>query len=370
MTKTLNQNPAREAEICAFLDKSGWQGATRAHLTGDASHRHYERLTHRAHGAALLMDAPPDPHDAPLAPGQKSYGEIAHLADDCLPFVAIGKYLKARGFSAPEIFAFDIHKGLILLEDLGDASFGPLIASSDDPGAMAAMLYEQAILTLAEVHAIPVPQKLPVAAGLDFDLPPFDGPALHIETELLLDWYAPTMLGTQIPQDERTAFHEIWDRLISLTSVGDPVLIQRDYHSPNLIWLAEREGLARVGMIDFQDGMRGSRAYDVASLLQDARRDVPEALEQELLETYLKHSPEIDREQFLTTYAILATQRVSKIIGIFCRLWKREGKDAYLKHLPRQWAYLDRNLAHPALSDYAEWIHRNVPPDRRQLLEE
>jgi aminoglycoside/choline kinase family phosphotransferase len=361
MSSLLSASPEREAEIHAFLDASGWQSAARAHLTGDASNRRYERLHNKSLGSALLMDAPPDPNDTPLAPGQKSYGEIAHLASDCRPFVAIATYLKERGFSAPEIMAFDIERGLILLEDLGDATFGSMIAGSANPKATQNMLYEQAALALAQLHRDPVERCLKVPSAFDYDLPPYDPSALHIETELLLDWFAPAMLGQEIAQQERDQFHDIWEHLIESASFGDEVLVQRDYHSPNLIWLAERRGIARVGMIDFQDGMRGPCAYDLVSLLQDARRDIPEQVEQQLRSAYLQARPGLDREGFDASYAILGAQRCSKIIGIFFRLWKRDGKKNYLQHLPRMWQYLDRNLTHPKLNHYRQWIERNVP---------
>jgi len=140
----------------------------------------------------------------------------------------------------------------------------------------------------------------------------------------------------------------------------------RDYHSPNLIWLPERFGVARVGLLDYQDAVMGAPAYDLMSLLQDARRDVPENVETELYAYYwqqLEHNDiAYDREDFDIAYAILGAQRCTKILGIFARLADRDNKPAYLAHIPRVRAYLERNLQHPYLKDLKHWFDCHLPP--------
>ncbi len=356
----------RDKEIQDFLYVTGWQEATRSHVAGDASNRRYERVRRGDGTTAILMDAPPDPLDQPLDGGREAYGDIAHLAKDCRPFVAVARYLKARGLSAPEIFHYDFERGFILLEDLGDQVFGSLIDKDDDPQSQAQQLYETAVDVLIEFHRQETPPVLPIDGDGDYQLPTYDPPALTIEVELMLDWYAPAKLNKDIEASERKAFAAIWSELIPQATIDQSALTLRDFHSPNLILLPKRRGVQRVGVIDFQDGLLGSPAYDLMSLGQDARRDVPRDLERRLVERYLAGHPDIDPEAFRTAYAVLGAQRNSKIIGIFCRLWKRDGKPGYLQHMPRLWDYLGRNLEHAALSDYKAWIDRNIPADSRK----
>ncbi|MGB7008996.1 MAG: phosphotransferase, partial [Pseudolabrys sp.] len=292
--------------------------------------------------------------------GGKPYSAIAHLAENVTPFVAMALALRGRGFSAPAIFAADREAGLLLIEDLGDE----LVVNGDPPAPIESR-YEMATDLLAELHQDQLQEVLPVEPGVNYRLPRYDMDAFLIEVELLLDWYLPK-LETRVSDAKRDTYRTLWrDALLPMTS-GEQTWVLRDIHSPNLLWLPEREGTARVGLLDFQDAVVGPAAYDVASLLQDARVDIPEMMEIGLLSRYTRArrsaDAAFDAPAFVRAYATLAAQRASKILGIFARLERRDHKPQYLRHLPRVWAYLQRSLAHPALAPLAAWYRVNVPP--------
>jgi aminoglycoside/choline kinase family phosphotransferase len=267
--------------------------------------------------------------------------------------------LSDRGFSAPKIFAADREAGLIVLEDLGNE-----LVVRGEPSAPIEERYAAATDVLAALHGMDLPQLLPVEAELDYQLPGYDMSALLIEAELLLDWYLPKF-NASVSNAARENFLRHWHDALTPALAAPPTWVLRDYHSPNLLWLPEREGPARVGLLDFQDAVMGPAAYDVASLLQDARVDVPEALEITLLSRYsrARHAvdPGFDAALFAQLYATMAAQRASKILGIFARLERRDHKPQYLRHMPRVWAYLRRALAHPALETLQGWYRAHVP---------
>ena len=350
----------RIAQIRAFLADSGFGEAYRARMQGDASTRIFERLTMNDR-TFVLMNAPRRPDGPPVRDG-KPYSAIAHLAEDVVPYVAMALGLRDIGLSAPEILHADLDRGLIVMEDFGDVR----LAERDPPAPIEAR-YAAAIDLLAALHGRKLPQTLPVTSQLEYRLPPYDMEAFLIEAELLLDWY---LLGAGRPASTaaRAAFVRLWREALLPAIAAPATWVLRDYHSPNLLWLAQREDIGRVGLLDFQDALVGPAAYDVASLLQDARVDVPEAMEMALLGRYvrtrLSAAPEFDTAGFTRLYAALAAQRATKILGIFARLDRRDGKPQYLRHLPRLWNYLQRSLAHPALDSLRGWYATNVPaPD-------
>ena len=348
----------RIAAIRRFLARAGFALAERKHMQGDASSRSYERLT--VEGATyILMNSPRRP-DGPVVRDGKPYSAIAHLAEDVTPFIAMTQALSELGFSAPAIFASDREHGLLLIED-----FGHEVIVAGDPPAPIEARYEVAVDVLAALHRNKLPDQLPVEPGVEYRLPRYDLEAQLIEVELLLDWYLPK-LDAKISDNKRDIFLSLW-RDALLPSIQAPqTWTLRDYHSPNLMWLPERKGTGQIGLLDFQDAVMGPPAYDVASLLQDARVDVPEMIEISLLSRYtrarLKAEPDFDAPAFVRAYATLAAQRASKILGIFARLEKRDGKPQYLRHLPRVWGYLQRSLAHPALAPLQSWYKLHVPP--------
>jgi len=340
-----------------FLDANGFGTSDRRRIQGDASTRSYERLVLKG-ASYILMNSPRRP-DGPVVRDGKPYSQIAHLAEDVTPFVAMALGLRARGFSAPAIFAVDRAAGLLVIEDLGD----DLVVEGDPPAPVEAR-YAVAVELLAELHREQLPDALPVEDGVEYKLPRYDMEALLIETELLLDWYLPK-LQTKVSDSKRDLYLALWrDALVPVTE-APATWVMRDYHSPNLLWLPEREGVSRIGLLDFQDAVMGNGAYDVASLLQDARVDVPEMLEIALLSRYTRarfaDDKNFDAAGFARAYATLAAQRASKILGIFARLERRDGKPQYLRHLPRVWGYLQRSLAHPALAPLNAWYRANVP---------
>jgi N-acetylmuramate 1-kinase len=341
-----------------FLEAAGFGAAERRYVKGEASTRTYERLI-GARGAAILMDAPNRPDGPPVRDG-KPYSAIARLAEDVRPFVAMARGLRARGLSAPEIYAADLTEGLLILEDLG--SCGIL----DEHREPINERYATALDVLVSLHHQTLPAVLPVAPRIEHALPSYDVEVFLIEVELLPDWYAPHR-GSSLGADARAEFKRLWREALNATADTRPTWVLRDYHSPNLLWLPDRQGMARIGVLDFQDALLGPAAYDVVSLLQDARVDVPESMEMALLGSYIRArraaDPRFDAGQFLALYALLGAQRATKVLGIFARLAARDGKPEYLAHLDRVRRYLDRSLAHPQLMSLRQWYQRNLPAE-------
>jgi aminoglycoside/choline kinase family phosphotransferase len=276
-----------------------------------------------------------------------------------VPFVAVAKGLREVGLLAPEIHHADLNQGLLVIEDLGDER---VVAGK--PPAPIEERYETAVDVLLQLHEQQLPDRLPVAPHLEYQIPAYGLEAFLIEAELILDWYLPR-LEAPISAPARAAFRTLWSEALEPATEAPPTWVLRDFHSPNLLWQPKRKGLARLGILDFQDAVMGPAAYDLASLLQDARVDVAESIELALLGRYLRQrraaDPDFDGAQFIRIYVTLAAQRASKILGIFARLDQRDGKPQYLRHMPRIWGYLQRSLAHPALAPLNEWYAANVP---------
>jgi hypothetical protein len=283
-----------------------------------------------------------------------------HLAEDVKPFVAIANGLRARGFSAPAIYHGDLDEGFLITEDFGSASF-----VTGDPPAPVAERYQAATDMLAALHRQQLPDTLPLAPQVTWTMPTFDTAALLIEIGLMAEWYLPDRDAT--PGSElRGEFVALWRELLAKAAAGPKTWVIRDFHSPNLIWLDQRADIASVGIIDFQDAVLGPAAYDLVSLLQDARVDVPEALELAMLTRYINtrrsDDDTFDPASFAELYAIMSAQRNTRLLGTFARLNRRDGKPQYLKHQPRIWTYLTRSLDHPVLSDIRAWYTAHVPP--------
>jgi tRNA threonylcarbamoyl adenosine modification protein YjeE len=352
---------ARVAHLAAlyrFLHDEGYEGADRRRIAGDASSRSYERLT--ANGRTLIvMNWPAKPDGPPVKRGLP-YSAIAHLAEDVRSFVAIAQGLRERGFSAPKIHAVDFAAGLVVLEDLGTE----LVVAGDPPKPL---LERYAVATdlLVALHGLDLPPTLPLGPKVDYALPTYDLDAFMIEAELLVDWYLPHR-GGAASAEARAHFQSLWRDALRPVLETRKTWVLRDFHSPNIMWLGERQGIAKVGLLDFQDAVLGPPAYDLASLLQDARVDVPEDAEIALFGRYVgarrQVDPSFDAMAFARLYATLAVQRATKILGIFARLDRRDHKPQYLRHMPRVWNYLRRALAHPDLDALDSWYLRNVPP--------
>lgn len=303
-----------------FVAQAGWAGAAILPLAGDASFRRYFRVA-KPGATAVLMDAPP-PHE------------------DARPFVAIARHLRGLGFAAPAILASDMQLGLVLLEDFGDDRLRERL---DDEPHREHALYGEAVALLADLHAhalAPVPDYAPAE--------------LHREARLFTEWYCPAV-GLDV---DAGAYDRAWSAAFSRFDGQPRVTVLRDYHSENIM-LRTGGGL---GLLDFQDALAGHPAYDLVSLLQDARRDVSPAVEAAMRQAYGDYSPDFD-----IAYAVLGAQRNAKILGIFTRLARRDGKPRYLELLPRVWGYLERDLAHPALTEIADWFAGHVPPALRAL---
>ena len=336
-----------KAETAAFLADNGRHASTLAPMAGDASFRRYYRLGGRP--PAVLMDAPPG-------------------KEDVRPFIAVSRHLEALGYSSPKILAADIAAGLVLLEDLGDDKFSSLLAGERPPGEET--LYRAAVDLLVDLHGRRPPARLSVNGTDEYEVPRYDDRLLLDEANLFTDWYFPAITGRDINPEAAKSFAAMWRGLFALARCNRPVLVLRDYHADNLIWLAGRAGLGRVGLLDFQDAVSGAPAYDLVSLLQDARRDVPRDLERDLIGRYITTvratDAEFDEARFKDAYNILGAQRNTKIIGIFTRLWRRDGKPAYLDLIGRVWGLLQRDLEYPALEAARDWFDRHLPGDLRR----
>ena len=353
--------------IDRFLHQSDWADGQFSHLQGDASARRFARIV-RNGSSVVLMDAPPQPDGPPIRDG-KPYSRIAHLAEDLRPWVAITSTLRALGLSSPEIVAQDLEAGLLLVEDFGDEAFGRAVALGT---ADQKELWRAAVDVLVHLRGHPAPDAITLDSGYVHKLPTYDRDALQIEVELLLDWYWPALYGKPPNDAVRTEYIGLWNAVFDdLLKQPYTAWVLRDFHSPNLMWLPHRSGLRRVGILDCQDAVKGHAAYDLASLLQDARVDVPEALEQELFDYYCTaaaaRDPNFDRDDFTFAYAALCAQRNTKVLGIFARLSRRDGKNGYLRHIPRIWRYLDRDLAHTELRALKTWYDLNFPAEHRVL---
>jgi aminoglycoside/choline kinase family phosphotransferase len=335
-------------------------------MQGDASTRIFERLTQNGR-SMVLMNAPRRPDGPPVRDG-KPYSAIAHLAEDIVPYVALSAGLREFQLSAPEVFNADLEHGLIVMEDLGEDR---IVAG--EPPAPIEERYAAAVDLLAWLHSQKLPRNLPITPGRDYLLPRYGFEGFLIEAELLLDWYL-VRFGSNPTDAVRKTFAALWREALVPAVDAPPTWVLRDYHSPNLLWLAGRDDIARIGLLDFQDALIGPAAYDVASLLQDARVDVPEKMEVTLLSHYVRARQDVriragadgefDTASFTLVYATLAAQRATKILGIFARLDQRDGKPLYLRHMPRLWNYLQRSLAHPALASLKAWYAAHVPaPD-------
>jgi aminoglycoside/choline kinase family phosphotransferase len=311
-----------------FLAAAGWPDAAVEPLAGDASFRRYFRLR-RDDGTAMLMDAPP-PHEDPV------------------PFLRAAAWLDANAMRAPRILHHDAGRGLVLLEDFGTTRMRDYLdlCPGDETAA-----YAGAVAALVRLHRLP--------AG---PFPAYDLAVYLREARLLVEWYCPAQ---NLAVDDN-GYAEAWQAVLTplLARQQPGVTVLRDYHSENIMLL---DALDRQGLLDFQDALVGHRAYDLVSLLQDARRDVSPELEAEMFDRYC-HASGAEPQEFLADYARLGAQRNAKIVGIFVRLWQRDGKPGYLKLIPRVWALLERDLAHPALAPVARWFDANIPEGLRHEL--
>ncbi len=323
----------RATEITAFLNGAGWGAAERRHLAGDASDRRYERLRLGA-ATAVLMDT------------------ALGSADDPAAFVTMSRHLRGLGLSAPSILAEDLIRGLLLLEDLGDDLFARLLLADPDRDMA---LYQPAAEVLLHLQRAPAPPGLP-------DLPAADWAQA---AGFVLDWYAFAATGTR---PDPGPFHAALVQALTAHADGPRVLILRDFHAENLLWLPGRAGLARVGLLDFQLGQMGQPGYDLVSLLQDARRDVRPRTEAAVVARFAAMTA-ADPDTFAAHYATLGAQRALRILGVFARLCLVAGKPGYLPLIPRVWEHLQRNLAHPALADLRAACKTALPTPTAETLQ-
>jgi aminoglycoside/choline kinase family phosphotransferase len=357
----------REAAKAAFLEAQGFGDVRRESLGGDASTRSYERL-HREGESFIFMDQPPSVETAPCPPdatpaerASLGYNALARLAAGRVDaFVACAGWLKAQGLSAPKVLAADPLQGLAVLEDLGDDLYARLV----EAGADETPLYEAAIDGLLAIHAAPTPGELSFD-GSTWPLLTYDDLALKTAHDIFVEWQ-PKFRDLRFDDDALAEWEAIWAPIRSLGEAGATAFCHRDYHAENLIWLPERKGAARVGMLDFQDAVLAHPAWDLSMLLHDARRTVSPEREAASLDRYLAARPELNRTAFLADYHALGALNIIRILGIFARLVTRDGKPRYADFIPRLWVYLDVCFTDPALSDLKAWFDQYVPVEARR----
>ncbi len=319
-----------------FIESVGWDDAQSVVVAGDASNRSYDRLTKRDGQTAILMNAPPE------------------KGEDVKPFVKILKLLRAGGLEAPKLLGADDTHGFLLLEDLGDGLFARICATNP---ALENPLYRTAIDVLVQLHQIPAPA----------DIAPYDLAAYLRETDLVTQWYLPSTTGQKVKQTVVEAYQVEITTACAAIQNTTPVLVLRDYHAENLLWLPERDGLKKVGLLDFQDALAGHPAYDLVSLLEDARRDTSHKMQNSMKDYFIDKSG-ADKETFNYAYAAIGAQRNLKIIGIFARLCVRDAKPHYIDMIPRVWAHLQHDLSHPKLIGLKNWVGENLPVPTSEAL--
>lgn len=322
----------RLEKLHAFVSASGAEPSALKMIAGDASMRKYYRVPFGT-GQAVVMDAPPED------------------GEDVRPFVRIARYLTSIGLSAPEIFAADTEAGFLLLEDLGDDVFARLLEQKPE---LEPKLYRAAVDVLSHLHLQETPK-----------LETYSAAKLGELGTLAYDWY--TDLNRATEPEKATRFRSVLDRHFKVLEETPPVLIQRDYHAENLLWLPGRSGIARVGLLDFQDAMLGHPAYDLVSILQDARRDVPQDLQREMLDHFIDQCG-ADRDSFHQAYYLLGVQRNLRIVGVFARLWLRDSRPRYVDLIPRVWGHVMYNLDRLSSAELSDLVKSMLPePDETQL---
>jgi N-acetylmuramate 1-kinase len=362
----------RNKTIKTFLNLHNYGNAERIFFEGDASSRRYEKL-HNHGKQVLLMDMPQRPDGPPVKNG-KPYSQIAHLAENIKSVICVNGFLNLLGgYSTPKTLGFDYTNGLAIIEDLGSNVFGKMLLAGEDmtePMLTAAEL-------LADLARRAHTDKINFSVWGSYTIPPYDEAALLIETELLPKWFWPYINNTEPSEDIISSFDAAWKKLLLNAKQKSPQIVMRDFHSPNLLWIPDRKGILRVGLIDTQDAVMGHAAYDLVSMIQDARVDIPEDLAIQTFDHYITlrkakanfntgtlsfaNNDDFSESEFRTAYAILGAQRATKILGIFARLNKRDGKPAYLKHMPRVSRYLAQNLEHPTLAELKQWYLNYLP---------
>ena len=353
----------REKQIVQFLANKGWGAARRDPVPGDASTRRYERLTMGLE-KAVLMDAPPAA-EGPACPVDASdkerqalgYNAMARLAGpDPAAFVCVARELTRRGFSAPRILAADLETGLILLEDLGDDLFAKVLLKHPEKETE---LYSNAVSSLAALYRSSFNPEM-VHQNAQWGVQNYDPMALQAEADLFLEWYVPEFDG-HVSDAAKAEWTELWQSAFQNLEAHASGLALRDFHAENIFHLTERDGPANVGLIDFQDALFAHPSYDLCSLLEDARRDVDPRIVPEMITQFCEEAGIEEDEKFRAAYAVQAAQRNAKILGIFVRLAKRDGKEKYLDLIPRVAAHFRKDISHPALAGLSKWIDENAP---------
>lgn len=317
-----------------FLDAVGWGRSKCTELPADASFRRYFRL--RLGGETLVfMDSPP-PYE------------------DTRQFVAIANHLRGIGLTAPKIFEEDHENGFLLLEDFGNSKFSEMLKTAGNRSEQD--LYREAVTLLCSLQHFPPPSWLPR----------YTNEILLQEANLFVDWYWPEIKSTPISVAERNSYHAAWKGVLATTQTKNNVLVLRDFHVDNLMWMPNRVGIRRVGLLDFQDALAGSPVYDLVSLLEDVRRDVAPDLVYDMRKHYLT-SRQLGADNFENLYSILGAQRSTKILGIFTRLWRRDGKKQYLELIPRTWRLLNNSLQNSSLSPVQAWFDKHFPANCRTI---
>lgn len=358
----------RELQRLDFLKAAGLAAAARAPLPGDASTRRYERLTTAAGTTLMLMDQPPameshpcDPSWTPEERRARGWNAVARLSAGRIEaFAAVAEHMRHAGLSTPEIIAVDPGAGLAVIEDFGDDLFARVI----EAGEPQAPLYLAAVDALARLHLNGLLPTTMQGPGGEWPLLTYDATALQGGADLFVEWMPRLHPDLDFGPAALDEWRAAWAPVAAMGEQKAWVVAHRDYHAENLIWLPQRADHRRVGLIDFQDAVLAHPVWDLHSLLQDARRDVPPELETIGFDHYCEVMM-VDREAYWRDYTALAALNEARILGVFARLIARDGKPRYRQFMPRVWAHLNTNLQRPGLEAVAAWFGRHVPASRR-----
>lgn len=321
----------REKELLEFLKKCKVDDYEVEKLKADASHRRYRRLK-KGEKSFIVMDAPPE-------------------KESTKEFIQMSQFLIASGFSAPEVIEHDQENGFLLLEDFGCYQVSTILAQKMFEDASEMEVYTKAMDVLIKLHKMQAPSFLAN----------YDDQSMIKETTLFIEWYVSVINDAKLPRVMNEEYQKIVNYSLKLTKIFPKTTVLRDYHADNLMWLPERFGQQKIGLLDFQDAVLGSPIYDIVSLLEDARRDVSEEVVNAMISKYLKAFPQYNYKDFMTCYSILGAQRNLKIIGIFSRQSSKNKNPYYLSLLPRVWGHLNRDLKHPLLLPLKNWIEKALP---------
>jgi aminoglycoside/choline kinase family phosphotransferase len=317
----------RSAQLQRFID-SHFSGVkySMTPIVGDAGLRDYFRLSTQDSNY-IIMDCPP------------SYTSVK-------PFIDVAQFLTQNDFSAPQIINYDTENGFLILQDFGKVSVRDYILGLEEQDLQERTnIYHLSINLLVDLQKIAPPSELQN----------FSNDLMCSELSVFSDYYIPYKKNEKISSAKLEQFIEIWQNILSKQTQTTKSIILRDYHVENMMYLDQEKNIKKLGLLDFQDALVGSPIYDLVSILEDARIDIPRNFALECIQYYAEQK-NLDFNKVLNDYHILGAQRNLRILGVFARKYSRDGNDTYLQYIPRVLKYLEYDLSHPILRPLKDWL--------------